>query len=115
MISLALTYPPSANRLWRNVKGRMVKSKAYREWLARNAGYYQNTITGPYKLTLQCSPPDKRRRDLGNLEKAVSDLLQDIGVVSDDCNMQELSVSWKRDLAPGVYVWVQTLMPKVGE
>ena len=34
MISLTLPYPPSANHLWRAVKGRMIKTAVYRSWLS---------------------------------------------------------------------------------
>ena len=109
LIALTLTFPPSTNRLWRNVNGRTIKSEVYRKWLIENMRYGLKTITGPYKLTMQCSPPDKRRRDLDNLSKSVGDLLQSIGAVSDDCNMDELHMMWKRDLAPGVYCWIQPM------
>lgn len=109
MIHLVLTFPPSINRLWRTVKGRVIKSEEYRKWIAANQVYGLKTIGGKFKLTMQCSPPDKRRRDIDNLPKATLDLLQAIGAVVDDCNLEHLDLSWKRDLAPGVYCWIQPM------
>jgi Holliday junction resolvase RusA-like endonuclease len=38
--------------------------------------------------------PDKRRRDLGNLEKPISDLLQSLGVIDDDSNARAINLQW---------------------
>ena len=51
-------------------------------------------IAGPYKLTLMVERPDNRRRDLANLEKALSDLLQDVGLIEDDKFCQVLHMEW---------------------
>jgi len=49
MIHLSLPYPPSANRLWRYVNGRAIKSTEYRRWLERAAGeiLIQDPASGP--------------------------------------------------------------------
>jgi crossover junction endodeoxyribonuclease RusA len=97
-INLTLPYPPSANRLWRNSRGRTHKSTEYCNWL-NHAGYVARAqrpgkICGPYKISITAVRPDKRRRDLGNLEKPISDLLQSLGVVEDDCNAEMICVRW---------------------
>jgi crossover junction endodeoxyribonuclease RusA len=51
-------------------------------------------ITGEYTLKVVAVKPDKRRRDLGNLEKAISDLLQEVGVIEDDYLCQEIHLMW---------------------
>lgn len=100
---ITLPYPPSTNRLWRAVNGRNIKSAEYRRWLAegwradfaqRQVGETRVSVSGPYKLTIVADRPDNRRRDLGNLEKPVSDLLVALGVISDDCNAQEITLKW---------------------
>lgn len=97
MITLTTTYPPSANRLWRNVAGKVLKSAVYRAWLAENLhlGYqHKRTVSGPYALSLIVTAPDKRARDLDNIVKPVSDLLQACGIVSNDTNMKRLVAEW---------------------
>ena len=38
--------------------------------------------------------PDKRKRDLGNLEKALSDILVSTGIIEDDSNIEDLRLHW---------------------
>jgi len=49
---------------------------------------------GPYKLTILAIRPDKRKRDLGNLEKAVSDILVSQNIVEDDSMCEWLEIRW---------------------
>jgi Holliday junction resolvase RusA-like endonuclease len=53
-------------------------------------------ITGKYTLEIVAVRPDKRRRDLGNLEKAVSDLLQKIKVIQDDYLCEDIRLRWAK-------------------
>lgn len=100
---LVMPYPPSANALWRNVKGRTLKSAAYRSWLqeallllrAQRAPH----VAGSYSLAIVADRPDNRRRDLGNLEKAVSDCLVHAGVIEDDHLAKSIIMAWS-DKAP---------------
>lgn len=54
-------------------------------------------ILGPYKLVIIAVKPDKRRRDIDNLVKAVSDVLQDTGLIEDDCLCQEVTAKWAKE------------------
>ena len=100
MITLVLPFPPSVNRLWRATKeGRVYRSPKYVEW--RKLAMWQiagqakgKKHLGPYKLTIHAVKPDKRRRDLGNLEKAVSDILVSQNIVEDDSLCEWLEVRW---------------------
>jgi Holliday junction resolvase RusA-like endonuclease len=50
-------------------------------------------------------PNDKRRRDLGNLEKVVSDFLKDMAIIEDDHLAESIKLEWRHDLpAPTVVV-----------
>jgi Holliday junction resolvase RusA-like endonuclease len=84
--------------LWRTYRGRTCKSREYTDWLvaAGLAARAQRPgkIAGPYKLSINAVRPDKRKRDLGNLEKSLSDLLQSIGVIDDDCNAEMIVLRW---------------------
>jgi crossover junction endodeoxyribonuclease RusA len=102
MICLTLPYPPSANALWRSFNGRNIASRSYRAWttaaLAEIAAQKPPaTIQGDYWLMLIAGRPDRRRRDLGNLEKPVSDALVKAGVIADDCNATEILLAWSDD------------------
>lgn len=114
-LGFTLPWPPSSNRLWRFVPGKPtpLKSAAYRKWLSEAARHIGpvNTIQGPYRLLLEADAPDKRRRDLGNIEKPVSDLLQACFVVSDDCNAQEITLRWSGQQVEGgrIRVWIKPL------
>ena len=98
MIELHLSYPPSANRLWRRGKNNIYASKEYTTW-KREAGWQviaqkPGGIAGPYRLSLNAVRPDKRKRDLGNLLKAVEDLLVSAGVIEDDSKAEMISMRW---------------------
>lgn len=53
-----------------------------------------NKVLGAYKLTILAVRPDKRKRDLGNLEKAVSDILVSQNIVEDDSFCEWLEAKW---------------------
>lgn len=114
-VNLSLPFPPSANRLWRAVNGRNIKSEEYREWLdeARCAVLLQPrsvraNIPGHYQMTMTADRPDKRRRDLSNLLKPTEDLLQQAGIVADDCNAQQITIAWSdRPAGKGAQVHVK--------
>lgn len=100
MLRLVLPYPPSVNRLWRTDKtGGMHRAKTYTDWrkaaLWGLAGQAKGKrVAGPYTMLVEVVAPDKRRRDLGNLEKAVSDLLQAAKLIDDDCLCREMTLRW---------------------
>ena len=86
-VSLTLPRPISTNALFANAgkKGR-VSSKEYTAWklecgveLMRQR---PGRVEGAYALTIRI--PAKARLDLGNSEKAISDLLQSHRVISND-------------------------------
>ena len=101
-IELQIPYPPSTNKLTRNVRGRgRVKTNAYEQWL-RLAGWnvkYQKApaIFGAYTLTISARKPDNRKRDIDNLIKPISDLLVSVGVVKDDQFCKRVTAEWLED------------------
>ena len=98
---LNLPYPPTVNTYWRNIsnKGRprVLISKKGREY-RQGVHYILNTCDIPdfgddkLKVSISVNPPDKRRRDLDNLPKAVLDALQKAGVYTDDSNIDDLRI-----------------------
>ena len=99
MISLTLPYPPSVNATHRAVKGRVILSKRYRDWIleAGKAVAAQLPAQAPiqdYRLWIDATPPDRRARDLDNLIKPTSDLLKRAGVIQDDSKARAIVAMW---------------------
>lgn len=112
MITLQLPYPPSANRLWRNVGGKTLKSSAYRAWLVQALallrGQRFTPHAGSYRLTIYAVRPDKRRRDIDNICKPIADCLVQGGVIEDDSLAQSMTAAWAWDqTTPGGSVTVR--------
>lgn len=80
-MTITLPSPPSANRYWRNFRGRTVVSaeaKAYKEqvgWIARAAG--AQLIDGNVALTVRWYR-ERKSGDLSNRLKILEDSLQGI-------------------------------------
>jgi crossover junction endodeoxyribonuclease RusA len=99
MIELFLPYPPSANSYWRHV-GRKVliseQGRAYRT--AVQATCLEQLRLAPVPLRGRVSvevtayPPDKRRRDLDNLQKALFDSLTHAGLWLDDSQIDRILI-----------------------
>ena len=105
-----LPFPPSSNNLFINVRRGRIRSSKYAEWAAE-AGWELKRqrapeLKGPVSLFYQLQDGrDKRKRDLGNLEKAVTDLLVEYGVIEADDNtiVREINLSWSTE-ARGVHI-----------
>jgi crossover junction endodeoxyribonuclease RusA len=109
MVSVDLPFPPSANRLWRYVGGRPIKSADYRAWLEEAAQIVAIAKTrrtvGPFGLSVQVGRKDKRKRDIDNFLKPLLDAIQAGGAVEDDSDCEHLEMRWRPEL-PGVRVRV---------
>jgi crossover junction endodeoxyribonuclease RusA len=96
---LTLDYPPSNNNYYRNVRGRTLisaKGRAYAAKVAadcRKAGV-AHTVTGPVSISVVAHAPDRRRRDLCNLTKALHDALTKARVWTDDSQIQHMDYRW---------------------
>lgn len=105
-----LPYPPSVNRLWTVKPGGLYRSRRYEIW-ARAAGNEINRqkpgrVPGHYELFLTIEDKTANRPDLGNLEKCVSDLLQEHGVIDNDALCQRITLEWSSEIK-GALVVVQ--------
>lgn len=93
---IRLPYPPTVNLYWRHNRGRThisTEGVRYRElvgWALQENR--QETMHGRLKLTLWVYPPDKRRRDLDNVLKAILDSLAHAGLYKDDSQVDWLDV-----------------------
>lgn len=105
MIELRLPWPPSNNRMHRRVlvHGRPVTllSKAGRQYYHAVADAVIEQLTGKpipnlhagrLCVSLDVWPPDRRRRDLDNVFKAVLDGCTKAGIWADDEQIDELTI-----------------------
>ena len=114
MISLELPYPPSINRYYRHVGYRTLISREGRTFRTNvcallGGGFsHKPPSGGRIALSMDAFPPDRRIRDLDNLQKSVCDSLQHAGVYEDDSQV-DLLVTQRRDVVPGGRLGVQVI------
>lgn len=72
-----------------------------------------NTGTGSYAVHILAHPPDRRRRDLDNLTKAILDSLVHAKVIVDDGLIDRLVIERSSVRPPG-YVFVTIEEMKIG-
>lgn len=105
-----LPYPPSVNHYWRRVGLRTLISRGGRRYrrdvVALLAAGRAAPLSGRLELVAHVFPPDGRRRDLDNLQKALCDALQHAGVYADDSQIDRLDVH-RGPVVPGGKVVVQ--------
>ena len=110
MINLELPYPPSVNHYYRHVGNRVLISKQGREYRKTVclilAMAKVETMEGPLKMDIQVFPPDRRRRDLDNLNKAVWDSMEHGGAYINDSQIVAFTVV-KREVVKGGKVVIQ--------
>ena len=102
---LTLPWSPTVNTYWRHAGNRTyisAKGKAYRERVI--AIVEDQDLSGPLTGRLTCHiwayPPDKRRRDLDNLLKALLDAMEHAGVYMDDSQIDDLRIERRPMVAP---------------
>lgn len=92
----ALPYPPSINHYYRRVGRRTLISREGREYRRAICGLLAGggspPITGRIALAMDAFPPDRRRRDLDNIQKSVLDALEHGGVYENDSHYAELRI-----------------------
>ena len=117
-VHLHLPFPLSVNALYKNVGKRRAKSKRYIDWLrpatyALKAQYRGKLIEGPIMVTLAYKQPDRRRRDVGNLEKCVTDLMTGV-VYKDDSQIKILCAHFDETDSPiGTRVIIEPISSKI--
>lgn len=107
-----LPFPPSVNTMFPTDKrtGRRFVSDDYKKWRTE-AGWAlksQNPqrTEGHVHVDIIIVRPDRRKRDLDNLTKALMDLLVDHGVIEDDSKVTRTQSSWSSADLSGVSVCV---------
>lgn len=89
-MKLILPFPPSVNNFQRNGRKPNVRfdTKEYRDWKQKSFTCLKDVsiseITTPVIITHLFFVPDKRRRDLDNYVKAVTDFIVNNKIIEDD-------------------------------
>ena len=118
MTSFILPMPPSSNGLFANGKnGGRFKTQRYCDWI--NAAGVEilrqrpQKFVGPVTLLYEVQRPKGRRFDLGNREKALTDLLVSHRIIQadDDTIVQEIRLKWAE--IEGVRVTVSEFFNRV--
>jgi crossover junction endodeoxyribonuclease RusA len=103
VIALELPWPPAVNNLYRNAGKRRIKTERYTAWTRAAALHLLAQgcpgLKGHFCISIECSPPDRRKRDLDGLAKAPLDLLVSCGVIEDDSLARRIILAWS-DHAP---------------
>jgi len=95
-VILTLPWPPSINHYWRKWRNRMVISREGRTFrknvcaLLGSGCPPKPPADGRIALCMDAFPPDRRRRDLDNIQKAVNDSLEHAGLYKDDSQIDLL-------------------------
>ena len=103
---ITLPYPPSTNRYYRRVGPRTLISKEGRTFrknvcaLLGGSGPRKPPYGGRIALAMDAFPPDRRIRDLDNLQKGVCDAMEHAGVYENDSQI-DLLLTRRREVVPG--------------
>jgi len=109
---LTLPYPPSINHYWRRVGYRTLISREGRAFrrnvcaLLGGRGPRKPPAGGRIALAMDAFPPDRRRRDIDNIQKPVLDVLQHTGIYEDDSQV-DLLITRRRELVRGGKITIQ--------
>ena len=105
MLEFELPYPPSINHYWRRVGPRTLISREGRRFrervLAILAARHVEPLAGPLAVEVEIYPPDNRRRDIDNVQKALLDALQHGGAYLDDSQIVRLAIEKRQPVENG--------------
>lgn len=105
-MKLTLPFPPSVNTYWRApnsgpLRGRHLISARGRKYqnnviaaVIEQLRRYPKTITDNVAVSVVLFPPDLKRRDLDNYQKALFDALTHSRVWADDSQVKRMLVEW---------------------
>lgn len=101
-LTIDLPFPVSTNRIWGSGRGRVFRSKAYRQWLTHADQQmlvgkflrgHSHTISTPFEAQILLSS-DYRTGDADNRIKCVLDYAQSRKLISNDNLAQKVTVEW---------------------
>ena len=94
---IVMPWPPTVNHYWRNVGGKVLISKAGREyrdavWELSVENHWPKFGCDRVRVEIEAWMPDRRRRDLDNILKSLLDSLTHAGVWDDDSQIDDLRI-----------------------
>lgn len=105
MIEVELPFPPSVNHYYRRVGSRTLISREGRRFRERVcailAGLGIGSLGGSLHLEIEIYPPDRQRRDIDNVQKALLDTLQHGGLYADDSQIKKLNIEMRGPVRGG--------------
>jgi len=117
-VSFDLPFAPSLNRYYRHVGPRVLISREgrlYRRMVVSRLGGLFKKFSEAVSLSLDCYPPDRRRRDVDNILKCLLDSLVGAGVIEDDSLVKRLHVEMREPIPEGlIHVHVATIPDRGG-
>ena len=120
MIELNIPYPPSGNHMWKHTRNGhhylTDKARAYYEQVAYlvRGQIPEMCMTERLEVTCSLCPPDKRRRDMDNAWKVISDSLTKANVWADDSQIRKLTIQWLEPKTGGaVHVAIDRIDAKI--
>jgi crossover junction endodeoxyribonuclease RusA len=121
MTVFTLPFPISINAMFADGKFRRHNSQRYDTWIMEaTAEIYRQRpkkIAGPVTLLYEIQEgKDKRKRDLGNLEKGLTDLLVSHGIIQADDGsiVREIKLKWNPDVE-GVRVTISSIFQNMAD
>jgi len=110
---ITLPFPPSTNTYWRSIgRGRVIISKRGREYreevvyacIVERGAINPAPMEGRLVVSIEAFAPDKRRRDLDNMLKAVLDALEHAKIYENDSQIDDLRIVRMPSGKPGKIV-----------
>ncbi len=93
---VTLPMPPSVNHYWRFGRGRFYVAEKGMEFRRAVCAKFRDTCAAPLEgnvsIEIYVYPPDKKRRDLDNILKALLDALAYAKVYADDSQVSHIDV-----------------------
>ena len=112
---LELSFPPSVNNLFPTMGKKRVPSREYTQWRSLNGWNLKQLkppkFAGQVNVWIDLIAPDRRRRDAGNYEKAITDLLVEHGIIAGDDSrfVKRVSTGWVDGNSPGAVVTITSV------
>lgn len=117
-VVLSVPMPPSVNKIYPGDGKRRWKSADYKAWLdlahisAKQHNAWGKLVEGPVSVVYNVPRRnDRRREDIGNFEKALSDFLVAAEIIEDDSKIEDLRLRYvsDRDRGEGVLIEVRKI------